>query len=167
MTPRFSFVLVLGALALAAGTGASAQSARPRELSHVKQLGAALAEYNNGSMHAVAAYYYSQRNHDSRWLLIEIGIMQERAAVDEIAAQVADRALDFALGLRAIRTTGAWREVPVAREAEKLHIADEGAAFESQIARADSAHLIKQQLLRHPLLLDHPLLNRDSDRVRH
>jgi hypothetical protein len=78
MTPRFSFVLVLVAVALAAGPGASAQSARPRELSHVKQLGAALAEYDNGSMHAVAAYYYSQRNHDSRWLLIEIGINSQR-----------------------------------------------------------------------------------------
>ena len=53
-------------------------------------------------------------------LLIEIGIMQERAAVDEIAAQVADGPLDFALRLRAIRAARARREAPVVREAEKL-----------------------------------------------
>jgi hypothetical protein len=50
-------------------------------------------------------------------LLIEIGIMQERPAVDKIAAKIADRALDFALRLRPIRTTGAWSKAPMAREA--------------------------------------------------
>lgn len=79
MSSRLSFALVLAALAVVAASGASAQpSGRARELRHVTQLGAALSEYNDGSMHAVAAYYYSQRNHDSRWLLVEIGIASQR-----------------------------------------------------------------------------------------
>ena len=62
---------------LAAGAGVRAQDGR--ELAHVKQLGAALSEYNDGRVHAVAAYYYSQRNHDSTWLLVELGFNSQRA----------------------------------------------------------------------------------------
>ena len=81
-------------------------------------------------------------------LLIEIGVIEERAAVDEIVAQVADGPLDFALGLRAIRATRARREAPVMREAEKLEIAHERAALQPQVARDHRLHLIEEQLLR-------------------
>ena len=81
-------------------------------------------------------------------LVIEIGIVQERTTVDEIATQVTDRPLDFAFRLRAIGAARARREVPVAGEAEKLRIADERAALEPQVARDNGAHLIEQQLLR-------------------
>jgi hypothetical protein len=64
--------LVLAALA-AAVVATGAQAPRPPELKHVEQLGQALAEYDDGISQAVAAYYYSQRNHDSRWLLVEFG----------------------------------------------------------------------------------------------
>lgn len=75
MAPRFSFALTLVAVALVVGSGTSAQqSGRPRELRHVKLLGAALSEYDDGVVQAVAAYYHSQRNHDSRWLLVEFGV---------------------------------------------------------------------------------------------
>jgi hypothetical protein len=39
-----------------------------------RQRGRAAVEYNDPDIHIVAAYYYSQRNHDSRWLLIEAGV---------------------------------------------------------------------------------------------
>ena len=91
-------------------------------------------------------------------LLVEIGVMQERAAVDEIAAHVADRALDFALGLRAIRPTRARREAPVRGEAEKLEIVDERAALQSQVARDHRLHLIEEQLLRHAAEIPERLL---------
>ena len=39
-----------------------------------RQRGRAAVEYNDPDIHIVAAYYHSQRNHDSRWLLIEAGV---------------------------------------------------------------------------------------------
>jgi len=39
-----------------------------------KQVGKAAVEYLDKSIHVVAAYYYSQQNHDSRWLLLETAI---------------------------------------------------------------------------------------------
>ena len=62
-------------------------------------------------------------------LLIEVRIIGKRAAVDEIVTEIADRPLDFALGLGAIRPARARREAPVVREAEKLKIADERATL--------------------------------------
>ena len=39
-----------------------------------KRLGQAVVEYRDKAMHVVAAYNYSQRNHDSHWLLIEAAV---------------------------------------------------------------------------------------------
>lgn len=72
-----------------------------------------------------------------------------RAAVDEIAAHVADRALDFALGLRAIGPTGARGEAPVVCEAQELEIVHERAALQAQVARGHRLHLIEEHLARH------------------
>jgi hypothetical protein len=36
-----------------------------------RKVGNAAVEYRDKAIHIVAAYYHSQRNHDSRWLLIE------------------------------------------------------------------------------------------------
>lgn len=36
--------------------------------------GRAAVEYRDADAHIVAAYYYSQRNHESRWLMIEAGV---------------------------------------------------------------------------------------------
>src|SRR5688572_15719793 len=82
-------------------------------------------------------------------LVIEIGILQEVPAVDELAAQVADRALDFALRLGPIRAACARREAPMMGEAEELRVAHERAALEPQVPRDDRLHLIEEQLLRH------------------
>jgi hypothetical protein len=63
-------------------------------------------------------------------LLIEIGIIGKRPAVDEIVAEIAHGTLDFALGLRAVRPTRTRRDAPVMREAEKLEIAHERATLQ-------------------------------------
>ena len=81
-------------------------------------------------------------------LLIEIPIIRKRPAVGEIVSEIAHGTLDFALGLRAVRPTGARREAPVVREAEKLEIAHERATLEPQVARDDRLHLLEEQLLR-------------------
>jgi hypothetical protein len=47
----------------------------PKEFAHVRSRGRALSEFNDGRVQVVAAYYYSQSNHDSRWLLIEVGVL--------------------------------------------------------------------------------------------
>lgn len=45
---------------------------------HTEERGRAAIEYADDEIHVVAAYYYSQRHHDSRWLLIEAAISAER-----------------------------------------------------------------------------------------
>lgn len=39
-----------------------------------RQLGRAAVEYRDKAVQIVAAYYYSQHNHDSRWLMIESAV---------------------------------------------------------------------------------------------
>ena len=46
-----------------------------------KRLGQAVVEYRDKVLHVVAAYNYSQRNHDSRWLLIEAGVSTSDEAI--------------------------------------------------------------------------------------
>jgi hypothetical protein len=46
----------------------------PQEFAHVRTLGQALVEHSDGLTHVVVAYYYSQRQHDSRWILLELGL---------------------------------------------------------------------------------------------
>ena len=59
-------------------------------------------------------------------LLIEVDVIDERPAVDEIVAQIADGALDFPLGLRAVWSTCAWREAPVVRERRNSRLCTSG-----------------------------------------
>ncbi len=58
-----------------------AERPQPREFSRVTQQGAALVEYHDGVTQVVAAYYHSQRNHDTPWLLIEVGLSSPRPFV--------------------------------------------------------------------------------------
>jgi hypothetical protein len=46
-----------------------------------KRLGQAVVEYRDKVMHVVAAYNYSQRNHDSHWLLIEAAVSTSDEAI--------------------------------------------------------------------------------------
>ena len=53
-----------GALAVSAAAQQEFSSAN-------KRLGQAAVQYRDKAIQVVAAYYYSQRNHDSRWIMIE------------------------------------------------------------------------------------------------
>jgi hypothetical protein len=70
------------ALILVVATGSSfAQGptrAVPREFDNVRTLGRALSEFRDDRIQVAAAYYYSQYNHDSPWLLIEVGALGEQ-----------------------------------------------------------------------------------------
>ena len=56
-----------------AGTAQAQNEASP----DTKDRGRAAIEFEDDEIHLVAAYYYSQRNHDSRWLLIEAAVSTE------------------------------------------------------------------------------------------
>jgi hypothetical protein len=74
---------VLAGLVLLVASGSlfaqSPTRAVPREFTHVRTLGRALSEFNDDRIQVAAAYYYSQANHDSRWLLIELGALGQQA----------------------------------------------------------------------------------------
>jgi hypothetical protein len=66
-------------LGIALCSAVLAVGARPLEAqeefsSANRQRGRAAVEYNDADIKIVAAYYYSQRNHESRWLMIETGV---------------------------------------------------------------------------------------------
>ena len=61
---------LIGILAAAATAVPSAQG----EFPFTRERGRAAVEYRNNDIQIVAAYYYSQRNHDSRWLMIETAV---------------------------------------------------------------------------------------------
>jgi len=71
---RPATALLAGALACLAAGGAAAQA----EFPFTRGLGRAAVQYRNDDMHVVAAYYYSQQNHDSRWLLIQAAVSTTR-----------------------------------------------------------------------------------------
>ncbi len=75
---RAAALAVVGTLVALPVTGA-AVAQQTREFPSVRELGAALGEFDDGQMHAVAAYYHSQRHHDTPWLLIELGITSRKA----------------------------------------------------------------------------------------
>src|SRR4051812_16443182 len=100
MTTRLTTYLGLAAaLMLAVGTSARAQ----QDFSSAnRDRGRAAVEYNDKDAHIVAAYYYSQRNHDSRWIVIDAVLStSERSVLPRKA---------FAL-----RTPGG-REIPLATQ---------------------------------------------------
>jgi hypothetical protein len=71
---RREATLGLAALALGLGRrGEAGQRPQPRELPYAKVLGSAVSEYNDGKAQVIAAYYYSQRQHDGPWVLVELG----------------------------------------------------------------------------------------------
>jgi hypothetical protein len=46
-----------------------------------KTRGRAVEEYRDKAVHMVAAYYYSQRNHDSRWLVIQSALTTSKETI--------------------------------------------------------------------------------------
>ena len=62
-------------LAIAAGAQQTTRELFPNTTNR----GRAAVEYEDDDLHVVAAHYYSQRNHDSRWLLVEVAVSVDRA----------------------------------------------------------------------------------------
>jgi hypothetical protein len=77
LTAVAALLTVLGGSAVVAQTQTRTV---PKEFAHVRMSGRALAEYHDEKIQVAAAYYYSQRNHDSPWLLIELGAMTPKPA---------------------------------------------------------------------------------------
>jgi hypothetical protein len=76
---RFAHVLAVGVLvASSVVAGQTGTRAVPKEFDNVRTLGRALSEFRDGRIHVAAAYYYSQSNHDTPWLLIELGALGEQ-----------------------------------------------------------------------------------------
>ncbi len=75
-SPAFLAVVVASVAALDLAPVPTQQPAR--ELPFVREMGGALAEFDDGVVHAVAAYYHSQRQHDTPWLLVELGINSQK-----------------------------------------------------------------------------------------
>jgi hypothetical protein len=67
--------------ALLTGAGVLAAGAQDEAFPRTKNLGRAAAEYRDDTIHVAAAYYYSQLQHESRWLLIETAIGTVRPMV--------------------------------------------------------------------------------------
>lgn len=76
---RFAAVVVL--LAGVAVTAAQ-RGADDNAFPHTKPNGRATVEYKDEKVQAVAIYDYSQRNHETDWLLVQVGVaLRERGAV--------------------------------------------------------------------------------------
>jgi hypothetical protein len=72
MLQRSSRLLLAAVFCGTALSVASPATAQQKEFSSAnRKIGNAAVEYRDKTIHVVAAYYHSQRNHDSRWLLIE------------------------------------------------------------------------------------------------
>ena len=75
MTHRVSALSIVAILPLALASLAAFQAQTPRELfPNTTDQGRAAIEFDDDQLHVVAAYYHSQRHHDSRWLLIEMAV---------------------------------------------------------------------------------------------
>jgi hypothetical protein len=100
---RQRWLMVLGLTVCGAAMVLSGRLAAQEEFSSAnRQRGRAAVEYRDADIHVVAAYYYSQRNHESRWLLIEAGVSTD-------TSQVIERS-DIAL------RTPQGREIPLASQ---------------------------------------------------
>jgi hypothetical protein len=78
---RFRFALVV-LLAAGATISAAQRPADDNAFPRTKANGRATVEYRDERVQAVAIYDYSQRNHDTAWILVQIGVaLRERGEV--------------------------------------------------------------------------------------
>lgn len=79
---RYVFATPLATVLIVAGLllGSVSQVAAQEDgfFANTKKQGRAAVEYRDAEIHVVAAYYYSQNNHDSRWLLIQVAMSTTR-----------------------------------------------------------------------------------------
>ena len=69
------------ALSCAVLAFAGSHVAAQQEFHSIKKLGQAAVQFKDKATHVVAAYYYSQRNHDSRWLYIQAALSTTRETI--------------------------------------------------------------------------------------
>lgn len=60
---------------------AGAHLAAQQEFRSIKKLGQAAVQFKDKDTQVVAAYYYSQRNHDSRWLYIQAALSTTKETI--------------------------------------------------------------------------------------
>ena len=60
---------------------AGAHLAAQQKFPSTKRLGQAAVEFKDKAIHVVAAYYYSQRNHDSRWIVIQSAVSTSKDTI--------------------------------------------------------------------------------------
>ena len=78
MSERRRHNLLFWTAMVAALAAAGASVTAQEEFSSANhQRGRAAVEYRDKHVHIVAAYYYSQQNHDSRWLMLETAVSTE------------------------------------------------------------------------------------------
>jgi hypothetical protein len=65
-------------IALAALLPGTRVRAAQDELAHTKELGRAVGQYEDALLQVVVAYNYSQREHGSRWILIQAAVASRR-----------------------------------------------------------------------------------------
>ena len=85
--------LVLGVLVAVLVTVSIVAVATQAEFPHVRNRGRSTVEFDDKQVHIVASYDYSQREHDSRWLLIQLAMSAKQRMVierDWIALRAAD-----------------------------------------------------------------------------
>ena len=69
------------ALCCAALALAGAQLAAQQKFPSTKKLGRAAVEFKDKAIHVVGAYYYSQRNHDSRWIIVQSALSTSKETI--------------------------------------------------------------------------------------
>ena len=75
LTARATALALAFTAILSFPSGTRAQDRTTRELfPNTTDWGRAAVEFESDDLEVVAAYYYSQRHHDSRWLLIELAV---------------------------------------------------------------------------------------------
>src|SRR5262245_33680863 len=79
-------------------------------------------------------------------LRVQIRVVEALASVEEVLANVSNRALDLAFGAGAIGATCANAKIPVCRKAQELGVLEEFAADLSLIVDDHGLHLIEEQL---------------------
>jgi hypothetical protein len=77
---RLPVMLVLAVLVALVGA-AVVRAQEDNFFPKTKRWGRAAIEYRDPEIHVVAAYYYSQRNHNTRWLLIQTAMSTTRDLV--------------------------------------------------------------------------------------
>ena len=76
---RLSIAVLVASAALAAQSRPADDNAFP----HTKSYGRATIQFQDDTLHMVALYDYSQRNHDGAWLVLQTGVaVKERTTVN-------------------------------------------------------------------------------------